>query len=165
MKLPLSVLCMMFSTLVASAETLSLWKELLPGYRKLLAVSSLPDKMFSPKMEAPSAQAPVDNDAAMKEIVDKVAALKVTALVWSDVPADKRVLMGDIVMREGQSIPSYVFNDNKYYVLTEIDKNYLRFKMQDGDLTNPVVFNVPFGLKDNLKNESNFSSAAKDEKK
>jgi hypothetical protein len=101
----------------------------------------------------------------MKDIVDKVASLKVTGLIWSDNSEDKRVLMGDIVMREGQSIPAYVFDDGKSYVLTEIARNYLKFKIEEGDPSNSVVFNVPFGLKDSLKNESNFSSASKDDKK
>ena len=159
-KIAMIVTALMAFALTGGAETVTLWHEKLPGFRKPLEITGLPEKLFGLKM----ADSPVmsDADSQLKAVIDKISALTVTGLVWSEQPEERRVLMGDLVMREGQAIPSYVFQDDQNYVLQEIAQNHLKFSSHTGnDLS---TFNVPFGLKEALKNESSFS-AGKDAKK
>lgn len=154
---------LMLAVSLVMADEVLLWKEKMPGYRKPFETALLPEKVFSSKTQ------PENNDAAamdskLKSEVDKISSLKVTGLVWSDQRENRRVLMGDIVMREGQAIPAYVFNDGRVYVLTEIGRSSLRFRSEGTDQSNPFAFEVPFGLKNPIRNQSDFSSS-KDDKK
>ena len=147
---------------VADGQEVALWKEKLPGFRKPYDVALLPDNIFALKADT-GGDTEGEASAKAKAEADKVAALKVTGLVWSNDRESRRVLMADLVMREGQAIPSYVFNDGRYYVLVEILKDRLRFRSQGEDLANAFTFEVPFGLKNAIRNQSDFS-AQKDEK-
>ena len=151
-KFLIAALCV--AALCVQAQNISLWKTALPGHRKALDVSTLPEGIFASHAEvvAKKDTAAVDNGYATK-----LAALKITALVWSDTPGESRVLMGDIVMKEGQDMPQYIFNDGKVYTLKKIEKDRLDFETMD-DSSNPVAFQVSFGLKESLKNESSYSS-------
>ncbi len=148
------------SVYVAQAETLTIWTEKLPGFRKALSLADLPERIFGVRVMSASNAPAATEDARLSAGMAKLATLPVTGLLWSDLAGERRVLMGDIVMREGQAIPSYVFNDKSYYILVCIGQDKLQFKMMEGNLENPVVFEVPFVLKESLKNESNFSTTA-----
>jgi|GEM_PF-2356267 hypothetical protein len=152
-------LALMFTVaLGASAQNVPLWNKALPGTRKAMDLSGLPDGVFTAHTEVVEKKAaPVDVDNGYAA---KISSLKITGLVWSLTPAERRVLMGDIVMREGQSIPPYVFDDGKTYTLKKIEKDRLDFETLD-DTSNTVAFQVMFGLKESLKNESSYSSPGK----
>lgn len=156
----LTTLTVVFATFGLSAQNIALWTEALPGCRVPLDISNLPEKIFAQKTEEiaiPSGKVEIDEANPLKDTIHKIASMTVTGLVWSNKASERRVLMGDIVMREGQAIPAYVFDDGREYVLTQIDKASLRFQIKDPTGENPLVFEVPFGLKNPLKNESSFS--------
>lgn len=155
MKKLLTTVCLMGLAALLIGEEVELWRTKLPGFRKAYDISKLPEKLFAAKTEV---GAVIDTgDSETQALIDRLSSLTVTGLMWSNVRAERRVLMGDIVMREGQSIPSYIFGDGQYYVLKEILKDRLRFVL--GNIGNPNSFEVPFGLKDPLKNESRFGQA------
>jgi hypothetical protein len=159
-KLFLLALCVMALPLLA--EETALWRNTLPGLRVATEVEGLPAKLFTMKAgnRPDNAELPSDPDAAYQSIVSKIKAMPVTGLVWSNVGSERRVLIGDLVLREGQSIPAYVFNDGKYYILVEILQDKLHFQIQEADMTTPFAFDVPFGLKESLKNKSDYSVGA-----
>lgn len=141
------------------AQEVSLWSRLLPGYRKALAVDNLPERLFGVKIQINTEENPNNKeDTRLQEAVAKVGALPVTGLVWSDDSKSRRVLMGDVVLREGQAIPSYVFNDGRFYTLVGISQNSLSFSMQEGSFGSAVNFEIPFGLTEPIKNSSKYSN-------
>ena len=149
---------------MAYADTLALWKLKLPGYRHSEDISILPAQLFG-------STAPVDAlknkevvDERLTEAMAKLSGLPVTALVWSKVPEERRVLMGDVVLSEGQSIPSYVFDDQKYYIVQSIGQHSIKFKVQAESFADPLVFDVPFSFKTSLKNSSDFGKESVDSK-
>lgn len=154
---------LMLAAGLVMADGMTLWQEKMPGYRKPFDTTLLPEKVFSSKTQVETNSAAA-MDSKLKSEIDKLASLKVTGLVWSDQRENRRVLMGDIVMREGQAIPAYVFEDGRVYVLLEIGRSSLRFRAEGADQSNPFAFEVPFGLKNPIRNQSDFSSS-KDDKK
>ena len=163
MKNFLKIAAMLVVVSTSFADEVALWKEKMPGYRKPYDLTFLPEKIFGSRQTAEAVNNEAQ-DSKLKAEVDKISSLKVTGLVWSDRRQDRRVLMGDIVMREGQAIPSYVFNDGRFYILVEIGKNSLRFRSENPDQSNPFAFEVPFGLKNPVRNQSDFSSSKDDQK-
>ncbi len=163
MKNLLTIVALLTVASLGWADEVALWKEKVPGYRKPVDLTLLPEKIFGLRA-LPEVMSSDNENAKLKSEAEKVASLKITGLIWSDKRQERRVLMGDIVMREGQAIPSYVFNDGRYYILVEIGKDRLRFRSEDVDQSNPFAFEVPFGLKNPVRNQSDFSSS-KDDKK
>jgi hypothetical protein len=150
------VLSLLLASLLTEAQEISLWKEKQPGYRKSLEVGDWPEHLFVPQ-EVNQKKGADDNAVYKDKVKDK---LPVMAIMWSEIPAQRRVLMEDIVLQVGESIPSYVFNDNHYYILKEVGENYLKFQVKDETLTTVVSFEIPFDFKTVLRNQSNASDGA-----
>ena len=150
----MAFLCLLVAFSFIKAQEVSLWKQKQPGYRKALEVGDWPDHLFVPQEVAQKRGA--DQDAAYKEKVK--SKLPVMAVLWSDTPRERRVLIGDVVLQMGESIPSYVFDDGHYYILKEVGENYLKFQIKDESLTTVVSFEIPFDFKTAVRNESSASS-------
>lgn len=161
-------LILVLSVLLASfamAEQLGLWTRLLPTARVALETQALPQQLFGGKMQTAPVDmtAQADMNTQLQGAIARLQALTVTALVWSSEPQNRRVLMGDIVLREGQSIPSYVFGDGRFYTLKNIFQNSLTFSMQEGAFGTPESFSISFELTDPIKNTSKYSDGASKE--
>jgi len=168
---PIVLLGILVCAAVAShAQVLQLWGEKLPGFRKTVALGVMPDELFGLKITETGPRVD-DADARMQSYIAKITNLPVTGLVWSDKANERRVLMGDLILRPGQAIPKYVFGEKEkeIYVLREVSEDKLLFAVQtqedDADAANSFTFTVPFGLKDPVRNESSFGTGSKDAKK
>jgi hypothetical protein len=140
-------------------EEVSLWSSKLPGFRKLVDTSALPERLFSIKVETTST-GPQSPDDPLADAIQKVGTLPVSGLVWSHRGSERRVLIGDFVLREGQAIPAYVFKDGRYYTLEEIFPNRLRFKAQTADLAQSLIFEIRFDFTNKVNNQSKYSGDA-----
>jgi hypothetical protein len=145
------------------AEELALWTKFLPDYRVVASTDELPEHLFGVKVRSVDVNYSKDGAASSRTqtAIAKIKSLPITGLVWSADSHGRRVLMGDIVLREGQAIPNYVFNDGWFYTLTSISQNTLSFSMQEGPFGTPESFDVSFGLTEPVQNTSTYSNGEK----
>lgn len=144
-----------------SISELNLWKNKQAGWRVDLSIDDLPAGVFSTKVEEVVIVDEIEgDDSELQSMRAKIMGLPISGIVWSAKATERRVLIGDLVMREGQAIPAYVFGDGKYYNLIEISQGNLRFSIQQESFADPIEFDIKFSLTDPVSNSSEYGTTS-----